>query len=175
MDISKITDFIKLTSKQYFALTLISGIFLFSPDIFIQRLVLFEITKQIKPWVGLLFIISVILLLVNLFSYLILFFKGYINNKRKLKIVVERINMLTRAEKKILFDYIDNDTRTQYFEFGDGIIQGLVAENILFKSSIIGQTNSWPFNIQPYVWVYLKKNYSKIFSNKEIIEFRNEK
>lgn len=74
-----------------------------------------------------------------------------------------RLADLTEEEKEILRGYIIPDTRTQYFKVGDGVVAGLVHEDIIYQSSTIVQFEDdfeWtlPYNIQPWARKHLKEH-----------------
>lgn len=67
---------------------------------------------------------------------------------------------LSKDEKELLREYIDNDTKTRDFSIRNGIARGLQSCKILYISSNIsrGPKFIFPFNIQPWAWEMLKKN-----------------
>ena len=67
---------------------------------------------------------------------------------------------LSKDEKELLREYIDNDTKTRNFSIRNGIAMGLKSYNVLYISSNItrGLKLMFPFNIQPWAWEMLKKN-----------------
>ncbi|MHC1783053.1 MAG: super-infection exclusion protein B [Anaerolineaceae bacterium] len=170
--LTKILGAIKLPYKVYFAMTLLCGFLIFSPGKLLQRLSLDFFVFQYKSWISILFLFSFSLSLVYAIPEIFSFIKKEVLKVLKKRYLADRLNNLSKGEKKVLFDYIDQDQRTQYFEIGDGIIRGLEAEGFLFRSSTTGTMFSWAFNIQPWVWKHIKKNYPRIFSEAEIEEFR---
>lgn len=70
------------------------------------------------------------------------------------------IKNTSRVEREILARYITEDTTTIAFDFRDGIINGLIAKGILYKSSQASNPFSYDFdhNIRPWAWKYLKEN-----------------
>ena len=67
---------------------------------------------------------------------------------------------LSKDEKELLREYIDNDTKTRNFSYRNGVAMGLKSCNILFISSNLsrGPRLMFPFNIQPWAWEMLKRN-----------------
>lgn len=69
------------------------------------------------------------------------------------------LSNLSKEEKAILSEYIDNDTKTNYYNINDGVIGGLVSTQILYRSTNISQMGSvFSYNIQPWAWEMLRKN-----------------
>lgn len=62
---------------------------------------------------------------------------------------------LSEPEKEILRGYVHNSTTTLYFPMSDGVVGGLEAQRILYRSSNIGHLDEWAYNIQPWAWEYL--------------------
>ena len=70
------------------------------------------------------------------------------------------LSNLSKDEKRILKEYIDKDTKTNYYSKFDGVVGGLEKSKVLYVSSNLGQGPGamFPFNIQPWAWEMLKKN-----------------
>ena len=67
---------------------------------------------------------------------------------------------LSKDEKELLREFMDNDTKTRSFSLRDGVAMGLKSYNVLYISSNYtrGLKLMFPFNIQPWAWEMLKKN-----------------
>ena len=72
----------------------------------------------------------------------------------------KRLHDLTGKEKKILRAYIENETRSLQLPITSGVVNGLVSENIIYRSSSVGEGVGMKFahNIQPWAREYLKEN-----------------
>lgn len=175
MDISKIIDFIKLPPKYYLAFVIFSGTLLFSPDNFTQKLGMYEFVNQWRPLLGIVFLFFTSLLMVHVIIMVLPLVKilwKRISYKENLK---KKIYHLSKPEKKILFDYIEKNTKTQEFQISDGVINGMEHLGFVYRSSNFSVFDTyWAYNIQPSVWVYLKKNFEEVFSQDEILEYRKE-
>ena len=93
------------------------------------------------------------------------------DNSSKQRNKVYRLKNLTFEEKEILLGYFVNESRTQKFAKTDGVVNQLEIDNIIFRSSNIGNLDSWPYNIQPWVWEFLKNHRAEILSDEEIDNF----
>lgn len=40
----------------------------------------------------------------------------------------------------------------------DGVVGGLEAQRILYRSSNVGDLDEWAYNIQPWAWEHLKSS-----------------
>lgn len=67
---------------------------------------------------------------------------------------------LSKDEKELLREYINNDTKTRTFSIQNGTAMGLKAYNVLYMSSNItrGRSLMFPFNIETWAWEMLKEN-----------------
>jgi hypothetical protein len=136
---------------------LVSGALLLAPFSFIERFGLEEFVKYAKPWIGITFLLSASLLLIDiLFSSYTYLMKQIKNNKVR-KQRLDRLKKLTPEEKKLFLRYIYDDTRTQYFDLANGVARGLELEGFIFQSSNLGNPIEFAFNIQPWVWDLLKR------------------
>ncbi|MBI1879994.1 MAG: superinfection exclusion B family protein [Chloroflexi bacterium] len=91
----------------------------------------------------------------------------WIQNKRHQSAVLQerqkRLHNLTRSEKAILKGYLGNQTRSQYLPIESGVVNGLEAEDIIYRASHIGKLDEWAFNIQPWAWDYLTDHPELLF------------
>ena len=155
----KYIEWLKLKPRYLFAILLISGILIFSPETWLLKLGLEEIVESYRGWIGGIFLISGILLLTNVLVYLSVPIQGTINDWRSLLVYSKKLITLSSAEKQILKKYIDKDTQSQQLGTMDGIAEGLVAKRILYRSSSLGTADAYfAYNIQPWAWDYLKKH-----------------
>ena len=155
MSFKEYLDWIKLPPKYIFALSIVSGIVLYGPNSISEGLGLDLFLNDYRKFVGVFFLLTVFLLFAHIIGFLKIKYEKHTNSK-KLK---KRLFELTVIEKKILSKYIDNNTRTEYFNFTDGVILGLVHEHVLYRTSNISDNPPvFPFNIQPWAWDYLRKH-----------------
>lgn len=58
------------------------------------------------------------------------------------------MNHLSPEEAQVLRHYITNRSKTQYFEFSDGVVSGLVAESVLYRpSNMSALTTTFAFSL----------------------------
>ena len=74
--------------------------------------------------------------------------------------LASNLHELSPPERECLALFVESDSTTHSFHISDGVIGGLVAKGILFRSSNAGHPGSLSFdyNVQPWAWRYLKKH-----------------
>jgi len=156
---SKYLGWLKLSAKQALILFIISTVLLFGGEELIASLGLLEAKEILKPWVGVAWIISISIIISEPTYYAFNLVKKRIQWRIKLKQMQKTLHNLTPDEKIFLSVYIDDDTKTQSADYNNGVVSGLVAEKIIFRSSNLSQYyTTFPYNIQPWAWEYLKNN-----------------
>jgi len=159
MEISRFIDWLKLSSVQLAALCLASGFIIFIPERAISQVGLGQLRNDHRVWIGLVFLFSSCLLLARLGSETWNWFAQRIRWHRTLKRRQARLRDLTPQERTALRRYIRDKTRTQYFQIEDGVIQGLEAVDVLYRSAQVGHLISgFAYNIQPWAWEYLNQH-----------------
>ena len=69
------------------------------------------------------------------------------------------LDNLTPDEKTYLAPYVLEEVTSQVFELEDGIAGGLVAKNIIYRSSNLGNVlEGFPYNMQPWARDYLHQH-----------------
>jgi hypothetical protein len=171
--INKLPEWLKLSPRYLLPISLVSGFLLFANDSFLGKFGLGEFVVNFRSWIGIVFLMTTSLIVIDVLYQIFAWLKSIYINKRSQKIRFERFQNLTFEEKDILLSYLIQNTRTQYFPINDGVVLGLELEKMLFKSSNIGDPDSWPFNVQPWAWDMLKKHLNELFSNEEINHFKS--
>ncbi len=174
MDLSKLIEWIKLSPKHLLPLTLISGLLLFSTKNLLNIFGLYEFVTKFRPFISIIFLLSVALILSSGLYSFIPFIKSYVKSIQERQRFYSRLQILTPGEKEILYGYIYHDSRTQYFEISDGRLTELIANKIIYQSSNYGWPGEWAYNIQPWAWDYLQKHKDEIFSKEDIKRFKKE-
>ncbi len=162
MDPTKLIDWLKLSPKYLVPISLVSGFLLFLPPVALDILGLTQFTGQYRPFIGLVFLISTAILITEITISIQRFLKE-LNERRAMS--ARRIKILynlTDREKEVLQTFVVRKTKTAYFDMSDGVIGGLEAQGVLYKSSNVGNVESWAYNIQPWAWDYLINNPSLV-------------
>lgn len=161
--ITSLKDLVTFSLRNTLTLTIASGFLLFVNDDQAATLGLAQFRDDFRFWIGTIFLIffslSVSKIILRLGEYGIdqlEVWKGLQYSKRKLA-------DLTSEERKILRGFLHSNTKTQTLGLESGVVQGLVAAGIIYRSSRIGRQWAgrgigFDYNILDWVWIYLKKN-----------------
>ena len=112
MDFSTITSFIKLPKKVIFLITIITTILLFSPQSFMEKISLFKFKEEYTMWIGIVFIFTLGLTIINLIE----FFIEKLNIRKLAKLELELLNVNKKEYQKIL-ESLDEDELVNIREF----------------------------------------------------------
>jgi hypothetical protein len=159
IDAKQVFDWLKLSGKQAFILCVITSIMLFTGDELLSKLALVEAKKSLQIWIGLVWLMSVSILLAEIifptFKWILQKIKRHFN----LKEYQQRLHDLTIEEKELLSEYIDKNTRTTSIEYSNGVAKELESAMVIRRASNLSHYhNMFPYNIQPWAWDYLTKN-----------------
>lgn len=162
----KLLELIKLSPKYLFGISIVSGLLLFTEDIFIVKLGIQQFVNQNRSYIGVIFLISLVFTITEFLLNSMKSIKNKYIRYKKRRIAIERLRNLTIEEKQILGDYIFNVTRTRNLPVENGLVQELVRYQILYRSSNIGSfVEGFSFNMQPWAWKYLNKHKKLLLSH----------
>jgi hypothetical protein len=167
---SDILDFIKLNPKYLTGLVIASGVLLFTPIYFLDRLGITDLVDKYRIWIGLIFLITVSLLISHLIWHISNSIKSKLDGQSFQKIGKQRLKKLTPREKHILNGYINENERTQYLDYTDGSVRELELMKIIYRSSNLSRGGTvFAYNIQPWAWDYLNKHKKLLHSQIDTI------
>lgn len=155
---TKILDGLKLPTKTLGAVCVTAGVLIFSPESMLRRLGLAELVESYRPYLGIVFVLTLSIVLVHGLASVLSFFKPWLVQVYRVRQGKKRLKNLTPEEKKILSYYIQNQTRSQQLDVMSGTVNGLQRELIIIRGSNWGTFSSFDFLIQPWAWEYLNKN-----------------
>jgi hypothetical protein len=139
-----------LTPKITLPICIASIILLFAPPSIVSRFGLDHFNSENRGWIALTFLVSASLLASQaVFKYApsgIHFARREMNMRR-------RARLLSRFEKRIIRDYIDNDTRTRYYSVNDAIVSRLVRAGFLERATSVS-TYEVEFGFSMTDWAY---------------------
>ena len=159
-NILKLIELIKkLPLINITAFLLASSCFIFVPDKYLIILGVKDIRDVYRSIIGIVFIISFSIIIVNLIAYLFKKIKVvYYKNIRR-KIAIDTLNDLSDAEQNILREMMTNGTDSTEVDIAYGIHSRLVNRKIIYKSSkIVRYRTKAIYSIQPWAKKYLQKN-----------------
>ena len=155
---TKFIEWIKLKPLYLFALAVLSGLLLFLPETILINIGINQITTQYQQWIGILFVFSFIFWGVYIIDEARKIIISWWKNKKIMKQRQKYLKNLTKEEKEILHAYIHKNTKTNYYKLDNGIVSGLVHNEILYLSTQAFHPSSVPYNMQPWAWEYLNEN-----------------
>ncbi len=162
--LKNLKDFLSLDYRSLFIVACVCWIIVFLPESVWQSLQLLNLWLQLRPWMFGIGLLATTWLISGGLYDLAKFGIGKWNEKREFQskqTAREQILLSSsRVEKEILARYISEDTTTIAFEMRDGIVNGLIAKGILYRSSQGSNPMSYDFdtNIQNWVWDYIKNH-----------------
>ncbi len=147
---------LKLAPRYLAAGGTFAGFLLLGSPQLLERLGVAQFAQDHRAALGLIFIASVALLAVSLAGWLIRFVVRWWR-KRKLYVgMQERLQRLTEDEKQILRYYFVQQSRAKTLRVDDGVVQGLVAAGVIYRSASLGNlTEGFAHNISDLAWDYL--------------------
>lgn len=157
MDVTKWLDWMKLPTKTLAGLSLVLGILVFSSESTLNRFGLTSFVSEYRAYLGIGFLATVALTLVNCVAAILKFVYQWIVQAYLINIGKKRLSRLTPKEKRILQYYIHNQTRSQTLPVQDGTVTALQEDNIIIRGSSLGSLRGFDFIIQPWAWEYLDK------------------
>lgn len=149
-------ELLKLAPRYFVAFGAISAGLLFMPPEWLLRLGLEKFAADNKQWLGLVLLISTVLwglfFIVSCWGALKRVFSRRKNNVR----TIRKLQSLTEGEKEILRYYLAEGTRTNVLKVDDGVVQGLVANRIIYRAASMGNLlEGFAHNITDLAWDYL--------------------
>jgi hypothetical protein len=157
--LSKISDWLKLSPRYLFPISLVTGFVLFASADILDLFGINPLVTQIRPYLGFIFLLATALLITNLCIAIYTWANSKYQKALNMRMLQGRLRALTDDEKRILQYYISKQTRTQYLPLLDGVVSGLELEGVIFKSvNSARDLDRWAYNIQPWAWRYLNEH-----------------
>ncbi len=154
LDVGKWIDALKVPVRYFLAL-LVAGIFLLSaPDLWLDRFGVTELRGRHRSSIGTGTLLCAAMVLANVLAWIGKRITWRTNEKR----LAKALYSLSADEKRVLRNYLSGDSHTGYFPVGDGVIGGLEAKRILYRSSGVVVRLQLPYNIQPWALEHLSSH-----------------
>lgn len=152
----KISEILTLPATIMAALSLASGIILFSPVSFLESLFMQEFREENGFAIGMVFIVSLCILIVNLIYQAS---KNLSNAKAKRNFYAtaeKRLKKLNNYQKAIIYALFMQDNRTLPLPLHDGAVAELEQKYVIGKATtqyMVSDLNnaSFPYFLQPWV------------------------
>ncbi len=156
VDVSKFLDWIKLSPRYLVPIALFTGFVLFASTEILEFFGLTGFVARYRPYFGLVFLLSAVLLLSGAAMAVYDCVKGWRREAQQRQQLRQQLRNLSRPEKEVLREFVRNDTTTLYLSMADGVVGGLETQRILYRSSNVGDIEEWAYNVQPWAWEHLK-------------------
>ncbi|ASM49935.1 hypothetical protein PESP_a1884 [Pseudoalteromonas espejiana DSM 9414] len=159
LEFKKVVEWLKLSPKQAFIIFVICSILLFDKGIIISKLGLEKPKELFQPYLGLVWLFALALLLAEVFVPTYRKCIKKYKQRKYLKHCKSHLHHLTKVEKKVLCEFIENDTKSIDAPLSDGVIQELATNNIIRLVATVSVHNDYfAYNIQPWAWKYLHEH-----------------
>lgn len=168
--ISKLIEKLKI-KEIIIALLIASVIILFAPDQLLGTLGLLAWRDNYRSFVGATLLICIILCLIWIVSGIIEVIKGTGATKRGIKKYLKKL--ISNDERQFLIDHFYDFESGEFKASGtvsmaSGYASSLSSAMIIYRATNVGHNVSyWPYNLYPYVRIYLNNAIKK---NKIIID-----
>jgi len=157
--ITKILGVAKYTTKFFVILAVGSGLLLFLPKEFIDKLGVFKFVTDNKQYIGMTFLVSGVVSISNTITFIYKKFTTKIRMKNVHRSREKRLHSLNPREKMILLYYFVNGTNTQLLAFNDGTVRELEGYMIIQRTSQVSQAGmNFPYNLNPWAREYLNEH-----------------
>lgn len=152
----KITEILTLPASIMAALSLASGILLFSPEGILQKLYMETLREKYGFYIGLVFVVSLSILIVNLIYSTANSISNDRAQKRFYAHAEERLKKLNNYQKAILFILFNQENRTFLLPIHDGAVKELEQKYCIGPATnqyMVDDLNNarFPYLIQPWV------------------------
>ncbi|GHV14256.1 hypothetical protein FACS1894219_10120 [Clostridia bacterium] len=124
-----------------------TGAIMFAPDDLLTRFRLLEIKNSFGQWVAILFWVSVSIVLVDLFSWIIRIIEKKIETKRLVKNLEKSFDTLNDEELEIIALIYRNDSYS--FNFNDAPISYFTSLKIITSPSASKRFTAFSYTLQP--------------------------
>ena len=157
--VEQIIQVLKLSSRYLTAISIICGTLLFISEQLSKTLGVFQLTQDYRQWIGIAFISSMTMVVIDCFMKIGTVVKGFVVNKKSNKKLIQSLRALTEEEKQILRYYYAKESKTNTLRIDDGIVNGLRNKGIIYLSATQGTASEgFSHNISELAWDYINKN-----------------
>ncbi|MGR5324100.1 super-infection exclusion protein B [Vibrio sp. DNB22_17_1] len=141
-----ISDFLKLKNlptKHLFLLSIICGLILFLPESILESLSLNNLGQPYEMVLGITFLLSFGLVLVDISSLTVNNFKKYRFEKRKKKRVENYISSLNASEMSVVREFYIRDEAAIKLPINDSVVARLIEKGILTQVGTLGNESHY--------------------------------
>jgi hypothetical protein len=153
LDVTKGFDVLKLTPLPLLGIALATGLVLFLPESAARTLGAQEWRVEYRAWLGGGFILSSVLFALHVVAATWKGITRWWSSRRVARARLRSLRTLTSDEIAFLRAYFRESTATQYGSMANGVISGLEARRIIYRSSNMLQPYGYgevAYNLQPW-------------------------
>ncbi len=137
--LSKITDLVKLPTKHFALVAIVTGAILLLPEAVLKYFHLEAIPDPYGVIVGLIFLVSTGLVIVNVASWFISRFQTQRRITKRKEHIRTEVNRLDGAEQAILREFFLGGRSTITLPLDNPVVAGLIARGIISQVGQFGQ------------------------------------
>ncbi|MBB6447996.1 superinfection exclusion B family protein [Bacillus benzoevorans] len=151
-----IKEILTLPTTIMAALSLASGILLFSPTVIIEKMYMIDFRNKYGFIIGIVFIVSISILIVNLIYKISVSFSKVKAKKKFFATAEKRLLKMNTYQKAILYALYQEDNRTLPLPLHDGAVRELEQNMMIGKATtqyLVSDLNNalFPYLLQPWV------------------------
>lgn len=159
MDASKLIDWLKLTPRYLFALSLGTGLLLFGPMSILERLGLLKFLAEYRPRLGTVFIAATTIWVSHGLAQVGNVGLAWLKEKNAIRIRRSELKDLSPQERAILRQFIDGNTKTIALDIRSGVHAALESRHVIYRAATVSRHDMYfDYNIQPWAWDYLRRH-----------------
>lgn len=173
-----IKEILTLPTSIMAAISLASGILLFSPTIFLEKLFMIEFINKNGFIIGIVFIVSISILTINLIYSTFKSIRGAKARKHFYATAEARLKKLTMYQKAIIYLLFIQDNRTFPLPMHDGAIRELEHNLMIGKATtqyMVSDLNNaeFPYLLQPWVSNELNNKHELLLDFEKAFDIKN--
>ncbi|MCP1190823.1 superinfection exclusion B family protein [Priestia flexa] len=175
-----IKEILTLPTTIMAALSLASGILLFSPTVIIEKMYMVDFRNKYGFIIGIVFIVSISILVVNLIYKISTSVSNAKAQKRFFATADKRLSNLNRYQKAILYVLYQQDNRTLPLPLHDGAVLELEQKMMIGKATsqyMVSDLNNavFPYLLQPWVAEELNNKSNLLLEFRHAFEDQDDK
>ncbi|NOR68205.1 MAG: hypothetical protein GQ532_00645 [Methylomarinum sp.] len=159
LTLEQITQVFKLAPRYLVAVIVFCSVLLFIKDDAAKILGVFNFAQNYRQWLGVSLIATSSLVAIDWSIKISRVVRNRMFRVKKEKSILQSLHSLTEEEKQILRYYFAKQSKSNVLRIDDGIINGLVAKDVIFRAASQGNlVEGFAHNINELVWDYLDVN-----------------
>ena len=137
--VGPISDLGKIPTKVVLFFGLSSGALLLLPETWLRKLRLEKLAAEFGQWIGIVFLLSAVLLLLNLSAWVYRTWKTTRKQKYLKAKVIAALKELDDAEKAVLREFFIQGQNTVRMPMDEPVVAGLISKGILRPVGSVGE------------------------------------